>query len=127
MPMHEAAIVESIFNVLNAQIKEHRIKKVLKVKLRVGEMTAVENTTLIACFEVYAENTAVQGADLVIERVPLKARCQECKEEFPVLNYSFRCSRCGGTNVQVISGRELYIESIEAEKFEEEVNPSGQN
>lgn len=114
--MHEMAVVDSLFKIINAKVKEHQIQKILKVKLKVGEMTAVEHMTLTACFEAYAQNTVVEGAELVIERIPLQGKCQECTNVFLVCNYNFQCPQCESRSVDIVSGRELYIESLEVEE-----------
>lgn len=114
--MHEMAIVDSLFQIINVKVKEHQIRKVLKVKLKVGEMTAVEDMTLTACFEVYAQNTVVEGAELVIERVPLQGKCRQCTKVFQVHNYNFQCPQCESRSVEIVAGRELYIENLEVEK-----------
>ncbi|MBO8167695.1 MAG: hydrogenase maturation nickel metallochaperone HypA [Thermoanaerobacteraceae bacterium] len=114
--MHEMAIVDSLFKIINAKVKEHQIKKVVKVKLKVGEMTAVEPMTLTACFEVYAQNTVVEGAELVIERIPLQGKCRECANVFRVYNYNFQCPQCESRSIETVAGRELYIENLEVEE-----------
>ncbi|AEF93243.1 hydrogenase nickel incorporation protein hypA [Desulfotomaculum nigrificans CO-1-SRB] len=114
--MHEMAIVDSLFQIINTKVKEHQIKKILKVKLKVGEMTVVEPMTLTACFEVYAQDTVAEGAELVIERVPLQGKCRECKNVFRVYNYNFKCPQCESRFVDIVAGRELYIENLEVEQ-----------
>ncbi|GAV21864.1 hydrogenase maturation nickel metallochaperone HypA [Carboxydothermus pertinax] len=114
--MHEMAIVDSLFQIIDAKVKEHQIKKILKVKLKVGEMTVVEPMTLTACFKVYAQNTVAEGAELVIERVPLMGKCRECNKVFRVYNYNFKCPQCGTGFVDIVAGKELYVENLEVEK-----------
>jgi len=114
--VHEMAIVDSLFKIINDKVEEHQIQKILKVKLKVGEMTAVEHMTLTACFEAYAQNTVVEGAELVIERIPLQGKCRECTNVFRVCNYNFQCPQCESRSVDIIAGRELYIESLEVEQ-----------
>jgi len=114
--MHEMAIVDNLFKIINVKIKEHQIQKILKVKLKVGEMTAVEDITLTKCFEVYAQDTVVEGAELIIERVPLQGKCLDCTNVFRVYNYKFQCPKCESRSVEIIAGRELYIENLEVEQ-----------
>ncbi|ABB15354.1 hydrogenase maturation nickel metallochaperone HypA [Carboxydothermus hydrogenoformans] len=113
--MHEMAIVDSLFQIIDAKVKEHQIKKILKVKLKVGEMTVVEPMTLTACFKVYAQNTVAEGAELVIERVPLMGKCRECNHVFGISNFNFQCPQCENRAVDIVAGRELYIENLEVE------------
>lgn len=113
--MHEFALVDNIFQILNTKIDELQLKKINQVKLVVGEMTAVEEMTLSACFEVFAKDTVAEGAQVVFERVPLRGKCPHCGQIFKINNYEFICPECDNKSVEVISGREFYIESLEAE------------
>lgn len=113
--MHEMALVSSIFNVVKEKIEEHKIKRVLQVKLMVGEMTGVEDITMKSCFELFAESTPVEGAKLVIERIPIKVQCKVCGNEFETRGLIIQCPDCKSTSFKIISGKELYIDSIEVE------------
>lgn len=113
--MHEMAMISSIFNVINDKIKEYGINRVKQVKLVVGDMTGVEDNTMRACFELFAETTPVEGARLVIEHIPIKVRCRNCGNEYVASNMHFKCSSCGGSSINIITGKELYIDNIEAE------------
>ena len=112
--MHEIAIVSSLFEIINRKVEEHRIETISRVCLKVGELTAVEPMTLTACFEVLAEGTVAQGAELVIETVPVMGLCGACGTSFRVVKYDFICPCCRSDSVSVVSGQELYIESLEA-------------
>lgn len=112
--MHEIAIVSTLFEIINRQVEERRIETISRVCLKVGELATVEPMTLTACFEVLAEGTAAQGAELVIETVPLMGLCEACGASFRVVRYNFACPFCSSDTVAVVSGQELYIESLEA-------------
>ena len=112
--MHEIAIVSSLFEIINRKVKEHRIETISRVCLKVGELSAVEPMTLTACFEVLAEGTVAQGADLAIETVPLMGLCGSCGTSSRVARYDSVCPCCRGDTVTLLNGRELYIERLEA-------------
>ena len=113
--MHEFALVDNIFQILNMKIRELQLKKIFQVKLVIGDMTVVEEMTLAACFEAFAKDTVAEGAQVVFARVPVRGKCRQCGQVFRVGNYNFTCPECGNKAVEVISGRELYIESLLAE------------
>jgi hydrogenase nickel incorporation protein HypA/HybF len=112
--MHEIAIVTSLIEIIERQVQEHNIQSISRVHLKVGELAAVEAMTLTACFEVLAEGGAAQGAELTVEILPVTARCLPCESVFRVVRYDFRCPACGGDQVELVSGKELYIDSLEA-------------
>ena len=59
--------------------------------------------------------TALEGAELVMEEVPVVTRCRECGAECTLEKPAFSCQACGSGGIDVISGRELDITSLEME------------
>lgn len=112
--MHELSLVASICDVLNDKIKEYGVTRVLQVNLIVGELTGVEAYTLKSCFEMYVHATPIEGVRLVIERIPIKVRCRECGNEYESKIPFSDCTVCGSKSIKIISGKEFYIDSIEA-------------
>lgn len=112
--MHETAIVEGLMRILEKQAAQHGAERILRVRVRVGRLRAVEPAQLSACFDMFAEGTVAEGATLAIEEVPVRARCKSCATEFEVPRYRFECPGCGGGDVEVVQGQELYIVSFDA-------------
>ena len=113
--MYELAMVEGIYNVILEKIKEYGVKRVKQVKLVVGELTGVEDMTMKACFEMYVEATPIEGAELLIERVPIKVQCRVCGNEYETKIPFSECAVCKNKSIKIISGKELYINSLEVE------------
>jgi len=113
--LHELSLVASICDVLNIKIKECGINKVIKVNLVVGELTGVEAFMLESCFEMYVQATPLEGAKLAIKHVPIKVRCRECGNEYESKIPFSDCTVCKSKRLEIISGREFYIDNIEAE------------
>ena len=111
--MHEATIVEGLLRILQEQAAQHGVTSIARVNLKVGRLRAVEPRQLVSCFEMFAEETVAEGAVLAIDEVPVRARCRGCCREFEVQRYRFACPSCGGGDVEVTQGQELYIESFE--------------
>ena len=59
------------------------------------------------------ENTPLHGAELEFNVVPTVVRCNGCGAEFEFAELIFICPECGGGDTGIISGRELFVESIE--------------
>ncbi len=114
--MHEMSIAMDILAVVKKEMKENGVGKLKNLKIRVGEITAVEPESLRFCFEATIEKTPLEGATLHIEEVPLMGRCKNCGEEFRLERYfSTPCPGCGGNASDIVSGRELDIVSMEVE------------
>ena len=84
-----------------------------RVNLKIGKMTAVVPESLRFCFEIVARDTPVSGAVLNIEEIPVVARCEKCNIKWTVTGAVFTCKECKNSTVDIISGRELDIVSIE--------------
>lgn len=112
--MHEITLVTGLFEIIKEQVAARGIESISKVRLKVGELAAVEPMTLTACFEVVAEGTVAEGARLEIEEVPLTGRCRGCGAGFRIENFSFICPSCGEGDAEMTGGRELCLESLEA-------------
>ena len=113
--MHETAIVMGLMRIIETHAARVGASRVLRVKLKVGRLRAVEPQQLCSCFEMFAEGTVAEGAELVIETLGVRGRCRACTTEFAVANYHFACPACAGSDIEVIQGQELYIESFEAD------------
>lgn len=113
--MHEMSLMGGVFEVIEQIISQNEVKQVLQVKLKVGELTNAEPDALEMAFQAYAMGTLCEGAELTIERVPVRGQCSKCGAEFPVQDMFFRCPKCHDFRVQVIQGEELLIESLEVE------------
>ncbi len=87
--------------------------KVERLNLRVGRLAAVVEESLRFCFEVISKETCLEGALLVIETVPVKARCRACHHEWEVPDVVFTCPACEKGEIELLSGRELEVASLE--------------
>ncbi|HZK85600.1 MAG TPA: hydrogenase maturation nickel metallochaperone HypA [Desulfosporosinus sp.] len=113
--MHEMSLMGGVFEVIEKTISQHDIKLVLQVKLKVGELTNADPEALQMVFEAFCKDTICEGAELIIERVPVLGRCRNCQLEFTVKTMFFLCPACQDTNIEVIQGEELLLESLEVE------------
>lgn len=113
--MHEMAIAQGVLDITLDNAAQSGAKKVISIKLLVGQMTGVEPEALRFCFSALAEGTVAAEAELVIVNAPLGVSCQECGKTCEVERYRFLCSVCGSAKVEIISGRELCVEYLEVD------------
>ena len=92
---------------------KHNIKKVESISLRIGEMRQVVPEALHFGFECVSKNTPVEGAELIIENVPIRGLCFHCNNEFILKNWLQNCPKCENNSVEIISGKELEIKEFE--------------
>lgn len=101
--------------IVDKELTRHGVTSLKRLKLRIGELTAVEPDSLRFCFEACVKGTAHEGALLDIEGVPLLGRCVDCSTEFRMEYYLQACPECDGASVVKTNGHELDIVSMEAE------------
>jgi len=112
--MHETAVVEGLMRILGEQAKKNGAVRVVSVRLKIGRLRGIDSRQIRLAFEMFAEGTFAEGARLDIDEVGVTAKCRDCGTVFEVANYRFVCSGCGGSDAEVLTGRELHIESFEA-------------
>jgi len=121
--MHEIGIALQIVDIAAASIPPNIGKaRVEKVNLRIGKLAAVVPESLRFCFEMAAKDTPLQGALLNIEELPVVAKCNDCGIQWTIRGLLFRCEKCQSSSIEIISGRELDIQSIEIAEGEDHVS-----
>ena len=77
--MHEMGIALQIAEIATASIpKDAGDVRVEKINLKIGKLAAVVPDSLRFCFDVAIKDTPLAGAELVIEELPVVARCKDC-------------------------------------------------
>ncbi|MGB5986255.1 MAG: hydrogenase maturation nickel metallochaperone HypA [Desulfobacterales bacterium] len=112
--MHEMGIALQIIDIAKASIPpEHQGSKIAAVILKVGKLSAVVPDSLRFCFGVASQDTPLAGAELVIHEIPVRGRCKACRHTWTIEGPAFSCPHCEGGDIELTSGRELDIESLE--------------
>ena len=137
--MHELSMASSIFEAVLDVALKNNAKRVLEVVVEVGELTLLNPDQLSMAFKVLSEGTMVEGAQLRVRVVKARARCNKCNEEWdvglgdvsPIIDHFMfltcpacdskkffkrTCPKCGESDFDFVSGRELIIKSIKIEK-----------
>lgn len=113
--MHELSITQSMFDLVMQHAEQAEAKKVRKINLVIGEMTGVVGDCVDFYLGFLSRGTIAEGAVLSVETVPVKVTCRDCGETFELEELSWTCPGCGGNSLQIIAGKELFVESIEVE------------
>jgi hydrogenase nickel incorporation protein HypA/HybF len=112
--MHEMGIALQIIDIAKASIPpEHAEAKIARVNLKIGKLSAVVPDSLRFCFGLASQDTPLAGAELVIDEIPVQGLCQDCGHGWSIDGPAFSCPRCDSGRIDLTSGRELDIESLE--------------
>ena len=116
--MHELSIAQALVEQVEAAAAKEQAIRVTRVVIAVGALSGVEPEALRSIFPLVAEDTVAAGAELVIEQVATRVKCRACGQESPAEGFFIGCPACASKDVELISGRELNIKSIELEVAE---------
>src|SRR3982750_3169345 len=109
--MHELGVTQEI--VARAADRADG-RRVVRVVVEIGRLTAVLPDAVRFCFDLCAEGTAVEGAELRVVETPGTARCRTCGQVLELDRPFGRCG-CGNTDLEWLTGEELRITEIEVE------------
>lgn len=91
-------------------------RRVTHITLRIGRLRQVVRDTLEFYLAIVGKDTVCQGATFEIVDVPAKLRCATCEDEWEIEIPAFICGTCGPGAVEVATGEEFMVESIEVEE-----------
>lgn len=112
--MHELAITQHILDIAVRQAAHHGARTLTALTLVVGDLTGYVPDSMQFYFDLLSQGTIAQNAALHIKRVPTRVRCHVCNTEFaPEVGVLWVCPACQALGGEVLSGKELFIESIE--------------
>lgn len=113
--MHELSITQSMLDIVLQQAEKSQVKKVTKINLVIGEMTGVVSDSVQFYLDLLTKGTVAEGASVSFTLVPAKAKCRNCRQTFELKEFDWTCPNCQGNIIDVISGKELFVDSIEVE------------
>lgn len=106
--MHELSIASAVVETCAERAAGARV---LRVRLEIGQLAAVLPDALRFCFDVCAQGTAVEGAQLEILETQGRAVCDDCRRAV-TLAAPLGCCDCGGL-LRIVAGEELRVKDME--------------
>jgi len=114
--MHELSIASNLINIVKHATEGQEVSRVTSLRIVIGEMSNVVPDCLAFAFEVASKGTLAEDARIDFVEKPLVGRCLDCGTEFGIRDFLFRCPDCESPKIEVVSGREFFLESIECEQ-----------
>lgn len=113
--MHEMTLAVNLVDEVERCLTDFEAgARVMSVTLEVGGLRAVVPEALSFCFEVASSGSRIDGARLIIEKIPVEVRCECCDSQWVVHELEFLCPTCDGP-VKLLSGKELLLRAIEVD------------
>jgi hydrogenase nickel incorporation protein HypA/HybF len=109
--VHELSICGSIADIVMRRAAGRAVRV---INVRAGQLRQIVPDTLVYCWELVSADTPLAGSRIRVETVPARIRCRSCDRvtdigAVPV----FACAGCQGFDVEVVSGEEFLITSLE--------------
>jgi len=107
-------------NVLDVALEfaaKNDVEKIRAINLEVGALSDIVPQIAQDFFGFIAKGTIAEGAQVNMERIPAVIKCRTCglEDDFNMDHPSLVCPDCGSKSVELISGREWRIGSIEVQ------------
>ena len=112
--MHELTVTKSILSIVLQKAQEVKTQKITKVDLLVGRLTGYMPECIQLQFDILSHNTAAAGAKLSFHQPLAKLHCRRCNRDYTSDSLDLVCPGCHTLEIDILSGLELYVESMEA-------------
>ena len=117
--MHEMVYVHNVVDVVNECAAKAGATKVGAVYLTVGVSRDIVEDYFQGLYTWLARGTAAEGAEVVIRRMPVTVRCNQCGTVFPLDTHNratWVCPHCNAErDYKQNTGMEFRIDKIEIE------------
>lgn len=126
--MHEMSIAMELLKIIDGEMEKHGVTTLTKIRVVHGKLSGVVPDSLEFAFEVLTKDTPLESAELELVEQPVKLKCGQCAVEFEPEDTNMLllmpCPSCNEeVGHEVLSGKELYLDSLEAEDPEKQEHP----
>jgi hydrogenase nickel incorporation protein HypA/HybF len=113
--MHEYSITESILSLALEKANAADASRITRINLVIGDLSGIVGECVQYYFDFLSKDTMAGGAELSFEIKPTQLRCRKCEKVYSPRDHDWTCPDCHEAGIEIISGRECYMESIEVE------------
>ena len=121
--MHELAICQALMNQVESIALERNAVNVVTIVVGMGPLSGVEEQLLKHAYPVASAGTVAEGAELIIENLPVRVKCTQCGSESNALPNKLVCQHCGDWRTTLVSGDEMMLMRVELETGPDQTTP----
>lgn len=113
--MHEFAITKGILDIVLQKAREVQASKIAKIDVQVGKLTGYIPECIQLQFAILSKGTIAAGANLSFYQPAARLHCRKCNLDYTTDSFDLVCPNCHTLEMDVLSGQELSVESMEVE------------
>jgi len=113
--MHELPVTMSILSIVLEHAKTVQASKISKINVTIGGLSGIVPEYIELQFDFLSKDTIAAGASISFHQPPAELRCRNCATIFSPDNQNWTCPNCDEQEIEIVSGRECYVESMEVE------------
>lgn len=111
--MHELGIVFHIAKMVENAAHQNNVKRIAKVTLEIGEVSAIVNDYLEDCWNWNAKKSELlKDSKLEIINIKAVSYCDACHKKYETVKYGKICPFCGSSNTYLLRGNEANLKEI---------------
>lgn len=111
--MHELTLLFGVADQVGKVTKENGIDHVDAVVLDIGDLTAVIPEFMLDGYQVVSDEFEfLKGSELIINSIKGIARCNDCGEDYYVVENDGVCPECGSRRKDILTGKEFIIREV---------------
>ena len=110
--MHEMSIVVNIVDIAENEARKAGAKTISELELDIGTVSGIELDALNFAFESIKPKTMLKNAEIKINTIPAKSKCEDCFSEFETDAVYALCPECNSYKTKIIQGKEMKVKSI---------------
>jgi hydrogenase nickel incorporation protein HypA/HybF len=118
--MHEISIAGAIIDAVLDAAEKNNARRVSKVYLEIGELTALNPDQLKFIFQTITKGTVAEGATYDIQVIKPSINCKKCSYKGPIEFFEklhfflpiIKCPQCDEPDVDIVAGRECFVKKI---------------
>jgi hydrogenase nickel incorporation protein HypA/HybF len=115
--MHEFSICERLVNAVLEEVTAlDEGTRVQRVHIVAGALHQIVPEYLATAYEALTGETSLAGSELCMEVRPVVGRCGSCAWEGEITPPFFQCAACEAFNIEMVSGKELFLDRLEIEE-----------
>jgi hydrogenase nickel incorporation protein HypA/HybF len=114
--VHELSLARAIVSIVREHTNCSDPDYVARVNIRLGKSAGAVAGSLQLAFQALTAQGPLRRAALIIEEIPFCVHCFVCGMDSENADGVRICACCGKTDVEILSGTELEVSTIEMEE-----------